>query len=72
MSKYGIDLGSLAPGEVKNAHRLYKLPYKVESNFYDMTLWGQMPQGHKLRSISPQEEGGVACCGALLRDLHQL
>jgi hypothetical protein len=31
MAKYAIDLGSLAPGEIKNAHRLYKLPYKVES-----------------------------------------
>jgi hypothetical protein len=37
MAKYEIDLGSLAPGEVKNAHRLYKLPYKANINFYDMT-----------------------------------
>jgi hypothetical protein len=34
MANYDIDLGSLAPGEIKNAHRLYKLPYKVESIFY--------------------------------------
>jgi hypothetical protein len=33
MAKYDIDLGNLAPGEIKNAHRLYKLPYKVESIF---------------------------------------
>jgi hypothetical protein len=33
MEKYDIDIGSLAPGEIKNAHRLYKLPYKVESIF---------------------------------------
>jgi hypothetical protein len=37
MSKYDIDLGSIAPGEIKNTHRLYKLRYKVESIFYDMT-----------------------------------
>jgi hypothetical protein len=36
MAKYDIDLGRLAPGEIKNFHRLYKLPYKVESIFYDM------------------------------------
>jgi hypothetical protein len=33
MAKYDIDLGSLARGEIKNAHCLYKLPYKVESIF---------------------------------------
>jgi hypothetical protein len=37
MSKYDIYLRSLAPGEVKNAHRLYKIPYEVESIFNDMT-----------------------------------
>jgi hypothetical protein len=37
MAKYDIDLGSLALGEIKNAHRLYKLSYKVESMFYDMS-----------------------------------
>jgi hypothetical protein len=36
MAKYD-DLGSLAPGEIKNPHRLYKLPYKVEIMFYDMS-----------------------------------
>jgi hypothetical protein len=37
ISEYGIALGSLAPVEIKNAHRLYKLHYKVEHIFYDMT-----------------------------------
>jgi hypothetical protein len=37
MTKYDIDLGSLAPGDIKNSHRLYKLPYKVENIFNDMS-----------------------------------
>jgi hypothetical protein len=62
MSKYDIDLGSLSPGEIKNAHRLYTLPYKVESVFNVMTGnhvtdkvsgWWQRPQGHKLRVLFP-------------------
>jgi hypothetical protein len=36
ISKYYIDLGSLVQGIIKNAHRLYKLRYKVESVFNDM------------------------------------
>jgi hypothetical protein len=42
MAKYDIGLGSLAPEEIKNAHRLYKLPYKVESIFMiclESTSW---------------------------------
>jgi hypothetical protein len=37
MAKCDIDLGSLAPGAIKNAHRLYKVPYKVKSILYDMS-----------------------------------
>jgi hypothetical protein len=33
MVNYDIGLVSLAPGEVKNAHRLYKLRYKGERIF---------------------------------------
>jgi hypothetical protein len=68
MAMYDIDLGSLAPGEIKNAHRLFKLPYKVERIFYDMSgkHITDKVYGDKGRNGTDYAflEGVVACCGA--------
>jgi hypothetical protein len=78
MTKYDIDLGSLAPGEIKNSHRLYKLPYKVESIFYDMSGSTSRIRFMGTKAATAQTTLSFSsrrrCCCLLwcVRGLHQL
>jgi hypothetical protein len=70
MSKYDIDLGIIAHGEVKTLTACTR-SLTSSTHFYDTpgnhvtkVLWRKIPPGHKLCILFPQEEGDVAHCGA--------